>query len=281
MLAIIGGTGLYGAEGLEEAGQADAETPFGRASAAPRKGRWHGAEILFLPRHGERHELLPHDINYRANIFALKQAGATSALSVSACGSLNDAIAPGDLVLPSQFIDATKGRREASFFGGGVAGHISSADPVCAALEGDVAAAASRAGVSVHRGKTYVCVEGPRLGTRAESRYFKAIGGDIIGMTNVPEAFLAREAQIAYATLGICTDKDCPPASPDPSAYMRDLFAAYKKTQKTALAVIQEMLSRPLSEPSPYARRALEAAVLTAPEAMTAAQRAMLAVLRR
>ena len=174
-----------------------------------RQGRLHDREILFLARHGAGHRLLPHEVNYRANVFALKRAGATQILGFSAVGSLVEAVAPGDLAMPSQYFDWTRGARERSFFGGGVAAHISTAIPVSENLVTWAAGAAKRLDITLHTGLTYACVEGPRLGTRAESHFMRGAGCHLVGMTNVPEAFLAREAQICYATVGIVTDYDC------------------------------------------------------------------------
>jgi 5'-methylthioadenosine phosphorylase len=205
MLAIIGGTGLYGLEGLEIDERLGGDTPFGAPSGEIVKGRLHGQSLLFLARHGAGHRLLPHEVNYRANVFALKRAGATMLLGFSAVGSLALELAPGTLAMPEQYIDWTRGARERTFFGGGVAAHVSTARPVSAALVDAVQAAGARIGVSVQRGLTYACVEGPRLGTQAESHLLRQAGCHLVGMTNVPEAFLAREAQLGYATVGLVT----------------------------------------------------------------------------
>jgi 5'-methylthioadenosine phosphorylase len=199
MLSVIGGTGVYAFEGLEITDTHEVVTPFGRPSAPIVEGRLGGAPLLFLARHGQGHALLPHEVNYRANIWALKSLGATRVVGVSAVGSLRLEIAPGDLSVPDQYFDFVKGPREKSFFGGGMAAHVSTAEPTCARLTAAVAAAGERVGVSVHTGKTYGCVDGPRLGTRAESFFLRdAAGCDLVGMTNVPEVFLAREAQLCY-----------------------------------------------------------------------------------
>ena len=206
MLAVIGGTGLYDLDGMQVERELPPDTPFGQASGAVRQGRLHGREILFLARHGSGHRLLPHEVNYRANIFALKRAGATQILSFSAVGSLAEEVAPGDLAMPTQYFDWTRGARERSFFGGGVAAHISTATPVSENIVQWAAAQAKRLGITLHPGVTYACVEGPRLGTRAESHFMRSAGCQLVGMTNIPEVFLAREAQICYATVGIVTD---------------------------------------------------------------------------
>ena len=209
MLAIIGGTGLYDLAGMKTPERIDGDTPFGTTSGTVLRGRVGGSPVLFLARHGAGHRLLPHEVNYRANIFALKRAGATMVLGFSAVGSLVEHIAPGDLAMPEQYVDWTRGGRECTFFGGGVAAHVSTANPVSAALVDAASASAQALGFTLHRGLTCACVEGPRLGTRAESHLLRRAACHLVGMTNVPEVFLAREAQMAYATIGIVTDYDC------------------------------------------------------------------------
>jgi 5'-methylthioadenosine phosphorylase len=209
MLAVIGGTGLYELNGLEVLERISGATPFGEPSGDIVRGRLNGHTLLFLARHGSGHRLLPHEVNYRANIYALKRAGATQVLGFSAVGSLVHRVAPGDLAMPEQYFDWTRGPRERTFFGDGVAAHISTAKPVSAALVDACAAAAQAHGITLHRGLTYACVEGPRLGTQAESHFMRQAGCHLVGMTNVPEVFLAREAQMGYATVGIATDYDC------------------------------------------------------------------------
>ncbi|OYV02471.1 MAG: 5'-methylthioadenosine phosphorylase, partial [Burkholderiales bacterium PBB5] len=176
MLAIVGGTGLYELSGLDILERIAGDTPFGRASGDVLRGRLHDRELLFLARHGAGHRLLPHEVNYRANVFALKRAGATMLLGFSAVGSLALEVAPGTLAMPEQYVDWTRGRRDQSFFGGGVVAHVSTARPVSAAMVGAVQAAAERSGTSLTRGLTYACVEGPRLGTQAESHLLRQMG---------------------------------------------------------------------------------------------------------
>lgn len=216
ILAVIGGSGLYDIPGLQDVEPVAVETPYGAPSDAIIRGRIGEQKLLFLPRHGRGHRLAPHVIPYRANICALKMLGATQVLSVSAVGSMKEGIAPGDLVVVDQFIDMTK-RRVSSFFDGGATAHVSFADPVCEQLADAVheVAAAVLADVpeterpKLHRGGTYVCMEGPQFSTRAESRLYRQWGVDVIGMTNLPEAKLAREAELPYATLALATDYDC------------------------------------------------------------------------
>jgi 5'-methylthioadenosine phosphorylase len=281
MLAIIGGTGLYRLPGLALESTLPPETPFGSASAPVQQGRMHGQPLLFLPRHGPGHRLLPHEVNYRANVFALKRAGATQVLSVSACGSLDEDLQPGHFALPHQYIDWTRGHRERSFFGRGVAAHVSTAEPVSRALCAAVAAAAARVpGLVLHQGGTYACVEGPRFGTRAESHLLRQWGATLVGMTNVPEAFLAREAQLAYATLAIATDYDCWREDPEEHAHMETILARYAACLDQARALIGHLLAAPLPAPEPAIRQALAGAVMTDEALLDEAQRGWLSVLR-
>lgn len=281
MLAIVGGTGLYDLPGLVIEQRLGAATPFGEASGEVLKGRVGAQEILFLARHGAGHRLLPHEVNYRANIFALKQAGATMLLGFSAVGSLALEVRPGDLAMPGQYFDWTRGTRERTFFGGGVAAHVSTAKPVSAALVAAVEAAAMRMGLAVHTGLTYACVEGPRLGTQAESHFLRQAGCHLVGMTNVPEAFLAREAQIAYATVGLVTDYDCWMEDPSQHVSVSGIFALYGQTLKKARMLLDGVLAQPLPHRDPDTAQALATAMLTPPEALTPEQREWLGVLQR
>ena len=209
VLAVIGGSGIYGLEDLEGVEEVRVETPFGPPSDAVVRGRVKGSgtTMLFLPRHGRGHRVSPSEVNYRANVCALKMLGATHLVSVSAVGSMREEIAPGDLVVVDQFIDLTK-RRVSTFFEG-VAAHVPFADPVCPLLADAVARAAETTSARVHRGGTYVCIEGPQFSTRAESRVYRSWGVSVIGMTGMPEAKLAREAELSYALLALSTDYDC------------------------------------------------------------------------
>lgn len=281
MLAILGGTGLYELPGLQITERHPADTPFGTASGEVLQGHLHGTPLLFLARHGAGHRLLPHEVNYRANVFALKRAGATMLLGFSAVGSLVHRVAPGDLAMPEQYFDWTRGSRERTFFGGGVAAHVSTAQPVSAALVDAVQAAAARASLAVHRDLTYACVEGPRLGTRAESHFLRQAGCHLVGMTNVPEVFLAREAQIAYATVGLVTDYDCWLDDPAQHVSVSGIFALYGRTLERARGLLQALLAAPLPVPEASIRTALATAMLTPDTALTDAQRVWLDVLRR
>ena len=281
MLAIIGGTGLYDLAGMEIEARIDADTPFGAASGAVVRGRIGGKLILFLARHGAGHRLLPHEVNYRANIFALKRAGATMLLGFSAVGSLAEQVAPGELAMPTQYFDWTRGTRERTFFGAGVAAHVSTATPVSLALVDAAAAAARALGIPLHRDLTYACVEGPRLGTRAESHFLRQAGCHLVGMTNVPEAFLAREAQMAYATVGIVTDYDCWMEDPSRHVNVAGIFELYGQSLVKARMLLDHLLAGALPEPEAAIRTALRSAMLTQDDALTAEQRAWLAVLQR
>jgi 5'-methylthioadenosine phosphorylase len=281
MLAIIGGTGLYELQGLDIQQRLAESTPFGAPSGEIVRGQFAGQPVMFLARHGAGHRLLPHEVNYRANIYALKRAGATMLLGVSAVGSLAHRIAPGDLAVPEQYFDWTRGTRERSFFGGGVAAHVSTARPVSAALVDAVQAAAHSCGVALHRGLTYACVEGPRLGTQAESHFLRGAGCHLVGMTNVPEVFLAREAQLAYATIGLVTDYDCWLEDPSQHVSVAAIFERYGRTLGDARKLIESLLSHPLPEPEADIRSALAGAVLTPDAALDGAQHEWLAVLRR
>ena len=281
MLAIIGGTGLYDLAGMQIQHELSPDTPFGRASAPVLQGRLHGHELLFLARHGAGHRLLPHEVNYRANVFALKCAGATQILGLSAVGSLAEAVAPGDLAMPSQYFDWTRGARERSFFGGGVAAHVSTAMPVSENLVTWVAAQARALDLTLHTGLTYACVEGPRLGTRAESHFMRGAGCHLVGMTNVPEVFLAREAQICYATVGLVTDYDCWMDDPSKHVSVGAIFELYGQSLAKARRLLEAVLAQPLPPEEPEIRQALQGAVLTPDGALDAAQREWLSVLRR
>ncbi len=207
-LGILGGSGIYDMAGLSDTRWVEIRSPFGAPSDALLFGRLGGQELVFLPRHGRGHRIPPSEINYRANIDAMKRAGVTEILSVSAVGSLREDLAPGTFVIVDQFIDRTVARAS-SFFGTGCVAHVSMAHPVCARLGGHVGAAAGRAGIRVVRGGTYVVMEGPQFSTLAESRLYRSWGADVIGMTNLPEARLAREAELCYATIAMVTDYDC------------------------------------------------------------------------
>jgi 5'-methylthioadenosine phosphorylase len=280
-LAVVGGSGIYELEGLSHVEEIRVETPYGAPSDAVVRGKL-GEEttLLFLSRHGRGHRVPPHSINYRANVCAMKKLGATHLVSISAVGSMKEEIAPGDLVCVDQFIDLTK-RRASTFFSDHVAAHVGFADPVCEHLQAALFEAASGAmrsdgGGKVHRGGTYVCMEGPQFSTRAESLVYRSWGVSVIGMTAMPEAKLAREAELPYATLALATDYDCwHEAEEDVS--VEAVVAVVKKNAALAKRTVAN-LARALPDPGKSrAHGALASAIMTAPETIPASARAELA----
>lgn len=208
MVGIIGGSGLYDIDGMAQMREVTVRTPFGRPSDVVMTGVIGGVPVAFLSRHGRGHRVNPTAINYRANLYALKSLGVQRVISVSAVGSMKEAIKPGDVVLPDQFIDLTR-RRISTFFDEGVVAHVAFAEPICRSLSQTLARAAETVGATVHRGGAYLCIEGPQFSTKAESLLYRTWGVDVIGMTNMPEAKLAREAELCYATVAFATDYDC------------------------------------------------------------------------
>ena len=274
-LGVLGGSGLYELDGLHGVTEIVVDTPFGRPSDVLVKGTLdNGTTLLFLPRHGRGHRIPPHAIDYRANICALKKAGATHLLSISAVGSMKEEIQPGHLVVPDQFIDLTK-KRVTTYFEDGIVAHVPFADPTCKLLGAAVADAADRVGARVHRGGTYVCMEGPQFSTRAESRVYRSWGASVIGMTAMPEAKLAREAELPYATLALATDYDCWHDAHD-AVTIEQVVATMKTNVGFAKKALVE-LSGHLPDPSKsIAHRASRGAVITSPNAITAETRARL-----
>jgi len=280
VIGIIGGSGLYAIDALEEAQWLAVETPWGAPSDELLMGRIHGVRFVFLPRHGRGHRIPPSHVNARANVDALKRAGCTDLLAISAIGSLREEIPPGHFVAVDQFIDRTVAR-ESSFFGPGFTAHVSMADPVCPRLSALAADAAAAAGAPVTRGGCYLAMEGPQFSTRAESRLYRAWGGDVIGMTAMPEAKLAREAGLPYALLGMVTDYDCWREGEE--ADVEAIVARLHDNAATARRLVVELARRLPKErtPSPIDTN-LDTAVITAPEARDPAMVARLdAVCRR
>lgn len=274
VLGVLGGSGLYEIEGLEAIELVRFETPYGAPSDAIVRGRLGETTLLFLPRHGKGHRIPPSAINYRANVCALKMLGATQLLSVSAVGSMKEEIRPGDLVVVDQFIDLTK-RRVSTFFDEGAVAHVSLADPVCPALASALGEAAETTEARVHRGGTYVCIEGPQFSTRAESLLYRSWGVSVIGMTNMPEAKLAREAELPYATLALATDYDCWHEAED-DVTAEAIVAVVKANVLKAKKVIRELAAR-LPDPSASpARNALRHSLMTSRAALSAEKRAEL-----
>ncbi|MCP4754210.1 MAG: S-methyl-5'-thioadenosine phosphorylase [Proteobacteria bacterium] len=262
---IIGGSGLYDIEGLSNVELRTIDTPFGDPSDQFLTGKMDGKEVVFLPRHGRGHRLLPLEINNRANIWAMKSLGVTHLISVSAVGSLKEEIAPGHIVVPDQFIDRTKDR-PSTFFGDGVVAHLIFGKPVCSELIRSISEAAQKAGVVFHQGGTYVCIEGPIFSTRAESEMFRSFGGSIVGMTNLQEAKLAREAEICFATIALTTDYDSWHKSVEEITIETILEVMNQNiaNAKTVLKILFETFT-PAEPPCPD-RSALKGTILTKPD---------------
>ncbi|MGI9277622.1 MAG: MTAP family purine nucleoside phosphorylase [Endozoicomonas sp.] len=285
MLAIIGGTGIYNLDGIEIESEITLDTPYGSHSGPISRGRYGDLELLFLPRHGSKHEFLPHEVNYRANIWTLKSLGATRIIGMSAVGSLQEEVAPGDLSLVDQYFDFIKAPREKTFFGEGLAAHVSTAYPSCSHQTDQLAEAATVAKTELHRGKTYACVDGPRLGTRAESLFLKnAAQCDLVGMTNVPEAFLAREAQLCYTTIAIATDYDCWMDDPSQHVTVEQVFSRYGASLERAKNLLRHYLE--LQKDTPHdsnqcsCRNALASALLSPPDTLSDEKQALLDLLQ-
>jgi len=268
VLGVIGGSGIYDLPGLEKVRQRTIKSPWGEPSSSLRVGEIAGTPVVFLSRHDKGHRLSPSDINYRANIDVLKRAGVTDLVSLSACGSYKQELPPGTFVLVDQFVDRTF-NRQTSFFGKGCVAHVSMAHPVSPLLQDRIAAAAGLEGIKIVRGGTYVCMEGPQFSTYAESITYKGLGYSVIGMTNLPEAKLAREAELCYATVAMVTDFDC--WHPDHDAVtVQDIIEVLTANAEKAKALVAR-LARDFPrehEPCPIGSdRALDTALITAPEA--------------
>ena len=280
-IGILGGSGLYRMDGLTDLREQIVDTPFGRPSDAIALGRLGGVEVAFLARHGRSHALIPSQIPYRANVYAMKSLGVQYLISVSAVGSMREEIAPLDMLLPDQFIDFTR-QRAGSFFGDGAVAHVALADPVCPALQDVLAeahAAAALADVRLLRGGCYVCIEGPAFSTRAESLWYRSLGASAIGMTNMPEARLAREAEMAYATLALVTDWDC--WHPHQACVSAEMAIANLQANATRAQAVLAQAVRILGErwPASAAHQALSSALVTPPAAMAPEVRTRLAAL--
>ena len=272
LVGVIGGSGIYDIDGLVDTRWVEIGSPFGAPSDALLFGTLGDQPLVFLPRHGRGHRLLPGEIDYRANIDALKRAGVTDVISISAVGSLREDLAPGSFVIVDQFIDRTFARAK-TFFGAGVAAHVSMAHPVCARLGDHIAAAAETRGIPATRGGTYLVMEGPQFSTLGESELYRSWGCDVIGMTNMPEAKLAREAEMCYATVAMVTDYDC--WHPDHDAVTVDsVIAALRDNADKARQLIKGVAPRLRDHPGPCVKgcqTALEFALITPPEARDAA----------
>jgi len=276
-IGVIGGRGLYELEGRTDVRWRRVRTPFGDPSDDYCTGRLDGRPIVFLPRHGRGHRFTPTELNFRANIWGLKALGAEWVLSVSAVGSMKEAIRPLDLVVPDQFFDLTK-RRASSFFGDGIVAHVGMAEPVCGHLAGLLEKAARATGAPVHRGGTYICIEGPQFSTRAESRIYRSWGVDVIGMTNMPEAKLAREAELCYATLALATDYDVWHESHD-AVTVEAVVANLMKNVATAREVLRRVIPTIVGPRTCECPSLLRSAVITDPSRFPLATRRRLDLL--
>ena len=267
-LGVIGGSGIYDLPGLQDRQEIVVDTPFGLPSDALVTGTLAGVRMAFLPRHGRGHRLAPHELPFRANLHAMKQLGMDCVVGISAVGSMKEHIEPGHLVLVDQFLDRTRGRtQESTFFGDGCVAHAHFADPVWEPLRQLALQAARKAGATAHDGGTYVCMEGPLFSTRAESRLYRSWGVDVIGMTNLQEAKLAREAEIAYATVALVTDYDCwheTEADVDVSA----VIAVIRKNVDLARRVVAELAQLVAASPPISAAGCMQHAIMTAKEAI-------------
>jgi 5'-methylthioadenosine phosphorylase len=260
-LGVIGGSGLYQMSGVEKGEWVTVETPFGAPSDEYFVGELGGVRVAFLPRHGRGHRLLPSELNFRANIYGMKKLGVERLIAVSAVGSLKKEIAPGDIVIPNQFIDRTYGRMS-TFFGRGIVAHVSFADPLCHDLSRLLVEVGREVGATIHAGGTYVCMEGPQFSTRAESFLYRSWGADIIGMTNLQEAKLAREAEICFATLALASDYDCWNAEAG-DVVIEDVLTILSRSVKTAQDIIHGVAKRLPAERTCPCVHALKDAIIT------------------
>jgi 5'-methylthioadenosine phosphorylase len=266
-VGVIGGSGLYEMEGLEDVHSVKVETPWGFPSDEFVVGTLGEARLVFLPRHGRGHRIMPSEINFRANIYGMKKLGVEWIVSVSAVGSMREEIAPGHIVIPSQFFDNTKGR-VSTFFGDGIVAHVSMADPVCPNLLEVLYEASKRAGAVVHKGGVYLCIEGPQFSTRAESNIYRKWGVDVIGMTNMPEAKLAREAEICYATLALSTDYDCW-HEVHSDVTVEDVVEVLTKNVELAKKIIKEVVYLISEQRDCICSNALRDAIITSKDAIS------------
>jgi len=277
-IGIIGGSGLYEMNGIERPRWVNVTTPFGKPSDRLLTGRLEGRDVVFLPRHGRGHRLLPSELNHRANIYALKKLDVTHIISISAVGSLKEKYKPTDIVLVDQFFDRTKRSADFTFFGNGIVAHVPFARPICSRLRRILEEAANQTGATVHLNGTYVNMEGPAFSTMAESHFHRAMGWDVIGMTNYGEARCAREAEICYSTVAMVTDYDCWHGSHD-SVTVEMIIANLRKNVATAQAIVRTAVAKIDPHTDCVCRHALATAIMTAPAAMPTATKKKLALL--
>src|SRR6266404_3434160 len=271
-IGIIGGSGLYHIEGFTRQKWVEVKTPFGAPSDDFLTGELSGREVVFLPRHGRGHKILPSELNHRANIYGMKKLGASHILSISAVGSLKEEYKPTDIVVVDQFFDRTKRSKDFTFFGDGIVAHIAFADPICKRVQGILADSAKRAGATVHVNGTYVNMEGPAFSTRAESHFHRKMGWDVIGMTNYGEARCAREAEICYATLAMVTDYDCWHEAHE-AVTVEMVVANLTKNSAMAQAIIRSAVARLAPDADCSCQHALATAIMTPRTVMPAATR--------
>jgi 5'-methylthioadenosine phosphorylase len=264
LVGVIGGSGLYEMKGLEVLEKIKLDTPFGEPSDEYILGTVEGIRMVFLPRHGKGHRLLPTELNYRANIYGMKKLGVEWIISVSAVGSMRENIRPGDILIPNQFFDRTS-KRVSTFFGNGIVAHVAFADPVCPQLSSILFSVGKELGASMHMGGTYICMEGPQFSTRAESNIYRIWGVDVIGMTNIPEAKLAREAEICYATMALITDYDCWHEHEE-DVTIEAVLEIMNKNTEMAQKIIKETVKKIPGERDCICTTALKDAILTPPE---------------
>ncbi len=266
VVGVIGGSGLYEIEGLEDVKEVRVETPFGEPSDVYITGNLKDVKMVFLPRHGKGHRLLPSELNYRANIYGMKKLGVQQIISVSAVGSMREDLVPGHIVVPDQFFDRTKGRAS-TFFGNGIVGHVEFADPVCNNLSVILYSAGLEIGLKIHKGGTYICMEGPQFSTRAESLIYRKWGVDIIGMTNIPEAKLAREAEICYGTIALVTDYDCWHEAEE-DVTIEAILGIIKENVSNAKQIISHAVEKISAERACKCANALQHAIITGPDSI-------------
>jgi 5'-methylthioadenosine phosphorylase len=278
-VGVIGGSGLYEMEGLQSVREIRVRTPFGFPSDAIVVGAIGGVRVAFLSRHGRGHRLNPGEINYRANIYALKSLGVSRVISVSAVGSMKESIKPGDVVLPDQFIDLTK-RRASTFFEGGMVAHVAFGERVCAGLAETLASSGQLLGATLHRGGAYLCIEGPQFSTKGESKLYRQWGVDVIGMTNMPEAKLAREAELCYATMALATDYDCWHETEE-AVTVEAILATLHRNVALARRILQAVLPSVADTQDCACHQALNHAVITDRKQAPAAVKRKLALLTR
>jgi 5'-methylthioadenosine phosphorylase len=276
-IAVIGGSGVYKIEGIEVVKEHQISTPFGNPSSEIIEARLNGVSFYFLPRHGKHHSFTPSEVNYRANIFALKELGVEYIISVSAVGSLKEEFPPTSFVIVDQFIDWTKGKRERSFFSNGIVGHVSVADPVEKELQKMIGDVCAEVGVKHGLGGSYICIEGPQFSSKAESNIYRSFGASVIGMTNVPEAYLAKEAGMAYATIAMVTDYDC---WKEEHCTLEEIMKVMATNNQQAHAVLKKLIPKLSANPFSF-KKENTFAILSKPAKLTKDQSHMIEVLLR